>query len=246
MVRALRAIYSPVLRRALSNRRATVAFGLAFLAATALLGTRLGSEFLPTLEEGNFWIRASMPPSMGLESGTEATRKMREIVLSHPEVVLVTSQHGRPDNGSDPSPFSNVELFAPLKPADQWPSGQTKEKLTAQLEQEFKEALPGVSFNFSQYIQDNIEEAISGVKGANSIKLIGPNLATLENLAAQVAHEMNQVEGIADLRNLPRSWTAKSEYQNRSRKSRSLRPQYRRRQHSHPGPYGWHDRNNRA
>ena len=136
---------------------------------------------------------------MGLESGTEATRKMREIVLSHPEVVLVTSQHGRPDNGSDPSPFSNVELFAPLKPADQWPSGQTKEKLTAQLEQEFKEALPGVSFNFSQYIQDNIEEAISGVKGANSIKLIGPNLATLENLAAQVAHEMNQVEGIADL-----------------------------------------------
>ena len=111
----------------------------------------------------------------------------------------MTSQHGRPDNGSDPSPFSNVELFAPLKPADQWPSGQTKEKLTAQLEQEFKEALPGVTFNFSQYIQDNIEEAISGVKGANSIKLIGPNLATLEKLASQVAHEMNQVEGIADL-----------------------------------------------
>ncbi len=199
VVRALRAIYSPVLRFALANRRVTVAFGLAFLAGTALLATRLGSEFLPTLEEGNFWIRASMPPSMGLEAGTEATRKMRDIVLSHPEVTLVTSQHGRPDNGSDPSPFSNVELFAPLKPADQWPAGQTKEKLTAQLEEELKEALPGVTFNFSQYIQDNIEEAISGVKGANSIKLIGPNLATLEDLAAQVAREMNQVEGIADL-----------------------------------------------
>ena len=199
VVRALRAIYSPVLRFALANRRVTVAFGLAFLAGTALLATRLGSEFLPTLEEGNFWIRASMPPSMGLEAGTEATRKMRDIVLSHPEVTLVTSQHGRPDNGSDPSPFSNVELFAPLKPAAQWPAGQTKEKLTAQLEEELKEALPGVTFNFSQYIQDNIEEAISGVKGANSIKLIGPNLATLEDLAAQVAREMNQVEGIADL-----------------------------------------------
>ncbi len=199
VVRALRAIYSPVLGRALSNRRATVAIGLAFLAGTALLATRLGSEFLPTLEEGNFWIRASMPPSMGLDAGTEATGKMRDIVLSHPEVILVTSQHGRPDNGSDPSPFSNVELFAPLKPADQWPARQTKEKLTAQLEQELKEAFPGVAFNFSQYIQDNIEEAISGVKGANSIKLIGPNLATLEKLASQVAHEMNQVEGIADL-----------------------------------------------
>ncbi len=199
VVRALRAIYAPVLRFALSNRRTTVAFGLAFLAATGLLATRLGSEFLPALEEGNFWIRASMPPSMGLEAGTEATSKMREILLNHPEVILVTSQHGRPDNGSDPSPFSNVELFAPLKPADQWPSGQTKEKLTAALEQEFADALPGVTFNFSQYIQDNIEEAISGVKGANSIKLIGPNLATLESLAAQVAHEMNQVEGIADL-----------------------------------------------
>ena len=199
VVRALRAIYSPALRFSLANRRTTVALGLTFLVASGLLATRLGSEFLPALEEGNFWIRASMPPSMGLEAGTEATSKMREILLRHPEVILVTSQHGRPDNGSDPSPFSNVELFAPLKPADQWPSGQTKEKLTAELEQEFADALPGVTFNFSQYIQDNIEEAISGVKGANSIKLIGPNLATLENLAAQVAHEMNQVEGIADL-----------------------------------------------
>ena len=87
VVRTLRAIYSPVLRFALSNRRATVAFGLAFLAGTGLLATRLGSEFLPTLEEGNFWIRASMPPSMGLDAGTEATHKMREIVLSHPEVI---------------------------------------------------------------------------------------------------------------------------------------------------------------
>ena len=161
--------------------------------------THLGSEFLPALEEGNFWIRASMPPTISLEDGTEATRKMRQILLRHPEVITVVSQHGRPDNGSDASPFSNVELFAPLKPFDEWPHGETKDKLTEQLQKEFAEELPGVGFNFSQYIQDNIEEAISGVKGANSVKILGPNLDTLEKLADQVKDQMAQVRGIADL-----------------------------------------------
>jgi heavy metal efflux system protein len=136
---------------------------------------------------------------MTLDSGTEATRKMREIMLRHSEVITVTSQHGRPDNGSDPSPFSNVELFAPLKPFDAWPRGLTKEKLTATLQREMQAALPGVTFNFSQNIQDNIEEAISGVKGANSVKIIGPNLAVLEDLASQVEAQMAQVRGVEDL-----------------------------------------------
>jgi cobalt-zinc-cadmium resistance protein CzcA len=136
---------------------------------------------------------------MNLNAGTEATRRMREIMLAHPEVVTVISQHGRPDNGSDPSPFSNVELFAPLKPFDEWPSGLTKAKLTAQLQQEMQTALPGVTFNFSQYIQDNIEEAISGVKGANSVKIIGPDLTVLEDLAGQVMGQMAQVRGVQDL-----------------------------------------------
>ena len=101
-----------------------------------------------------------------------------------------------PITAAMPSPFSNVELFAPLKPFDQWPSGLTKEKLTEAIGAGIQgRALPGITFNFSQYIQDNIEEAISGVKGANSVKIIGPNLATLEELAAQVTHEMDQVEG---------------------------------------------------
>jgi cobalt-zinc-cadmium resistance protein CzcA len=124
---------------------------------------------------------------------------MRLILLQHPEVITVVSQHGRPDNGSDASPFSNVELFVPLKPYDQWPKGLTKEKLTEQLQGEFQSELPGVNFNFSQYIQDNIEEAISGVKGANSVKIVGPNLETLEKVAAQVRDEMSQVRGVADL-----------------------------------------------
>src|ERR1700722_15981285 len=137
-----------------SRQRVVVGIAAGFLLLAGLLATQLGSEFLPALEEGNYWIRASLPPSMTLDSGTEATRKMREILLSHPEVVTVTSQHGRLDNGSDPSPFSNVELFAPLKPFEAWPHGLTKEKLTATLQREMQAALPGVTFNFSQNIQD--------------------------------------------------------------------------------------------
>jgi cobalt-zinc-cadmium resistance protein CzcA len=199
VVRALHRIYHPVLHFALDRRALVVAIGVAFLALTGILVPFLGSEFLPALEEGNFWIRASLPPSMTLDAGTEATAKMREILLRHPEVRTVVSQHGRPDNGSDPAPFSNVEMFVPLKPADEWASGLTKLKLTAMVQREMQTALPGVSFNFSQYIQDNIEEAISGVKGANSVKIIGPDLTVLEDLARQVVAQMQQVRGIQDL-----------------------------------------------
>lgn len=199
VVRALRAVYSPTLRWALDHRWIMVGIGLMFIAGTSVLGTRLGSEFLPALEEGNFWIRASMPPTMDLDSGTAATRKVREILLRHPEVITVVSQHGRPDNGSDASPFSNVELFVPLKPFEEWPAGLTKDKLTDDLQKEFAAELPGVNFNFSQYIQDNVEEAISGVKGANSVKIIGPNLDELEKLGTQIMDQMAQVRGVQDL-----------------------------------------------
>jgi cobalt-zinc-cadmium resistance protein CzcA len=170
-----------------------------FVVATGLLALRLGSEFLPALEEGNLWIRASMPPTIGLEAGEPATHKMREILLRHPEVITVVSQHGRPDNGSDASPFSNVELFVPLKSYAQWRVGYTKDMLIDELQHEFNDELPGIDFNFSQYIQDNVEEALSGVKGANSVKIIGRDLATIERIASDVMHEMQQVPGIADL-----------------------------------------------
>jgi cobalt-zinc-cadmium resistance protein CzcA len=199
IVRALRSTYTPVLRWALNNVTIAVIIGIAFMALSFLAASRLGSEFLPALEEGNLWIRASMPPTMSLDAGTEPTRRMREILLRHPEVLTVVSQHGRPDNGSDASPFSNVELFAPLKPFDEWPADLTKEKLTEELQKEFSEELPGVGFNFSQYIQDNIEEALSGVKGANSVKIVGPNLEVLEGLATQVMAQMAKVQGVADL-----------------------------------------------
>ncbi len=200
VVRLLHRVYDPALRFALSRRALVVGVELALIAVTLLLiAPRLGSEFLPALEENNYWIRASMPTTLSLQAGEAATRKMRLILLRHPQVITVTSQHGRPDNGTDAAPFSNVELFVPLKPLNQWPRGVTKDDLTNQIQEEFQNELPGVVFNFSQYIQDNIEEAISGVKGANSAKILGPNLAMLEKLAHQVQEEMSKVGGITDL-----------------------------------------------
>ena len=200
VVRTLHRLYNPALRFALTHRALVVGIELAISLGTfVLIAPRLGSEFLPHLEEGNFWIRASMPTTLSLEDGEAASRKMREILLRHPEVITVVSQHGRPDDGSDASPFSNVELFAPLKAFDKWPRGLTKEKLTNQIQAEFNNELPGVVFNFSQYIEDNIEEGISGVKGVNSVKIVGPNLEVLTNLADQVRDQMSQVRGVTDL-----------------------------------------------
>ena len=199
VVRAIRSIYTPVLRWSLTNRRFTVVIGLVFLAFSVFIGSRLGSEFLPTLEEGNLWIRASMPPTISLEAGMPIVNKMREILLGHPEVITVVSQHGRPDNGSDATGFFNAEFFVPLKPFDEWPSGMDKPKLIAELQAEFAKEFVGIDMNFSQYIQDNVEEGLSGVKGANSIKIVGPDLATLEKIARAALHEMSQVSGITDL-----------------------------------------------
>ncbi len=199
VVRSLRRIYRPVLRWSLNNRRITIAVGLVFLGISGFLGSRLGSEFLPTLEEGNLWIRASMPPTLSLEAGMPLVKRMREILLRHPEVITVVSQHGRPDNGSDAAGFFNAEFFVPLKPFDTWPAGLTKEKLVDELQAEFSSEFFGINFNFSQYIQDNVEEGLSGVKGANSIKIVGPDLATLEQIAKAAIAEMAKVPGITDL-----------------------------------------------
>jgi cobalt-zinc-cadmium resistance protein CzcA len=199
VVRALRAAYTPILRWTLSHRKIMVAGSFVFLLATGLLIPRLGTEFLPHLEEGNLWIRAAMPPTISLEAGMPYVNKIREILLRHPEVVTVVSQHGRPDNGSDAAGFFNAEFFAPLKPFDEWPSGMTKDKLIEDLQKEFADEFTGIGFNFSQYIQDNIEEGLSGVKGANSVKIIGPDLAVLERIAVEVLREMDQVNGVNDL-----------------------------------------------
>ncbi len=199
VVRALRKIYTPVLHWSLSHRKAMLGVGAGFLAIIAVLIPRLGTEFLPHLEEGNLWIRATLPSTISLEAGMPIVNKMREILKRNPEIITVVSQHGRPDDGSDAAGFNNVELFAPLKPFDEWPAGLTKEKLIEQLQAEFANEFTGIGLNFSQYIQDNIEEAVSGVKGANSIKIIGRDLNELERLADVVMKEMAKVRGVADL-----------------------------------------------
>jgi heavy metal efflux system protein len=199
VVRRLRAIYTPVLRWSLTHRQFTLAIGMAFLAGTAVVGSRLGSEFLPALEEGNLWIRASMPPTISLEAGMPIVSKIREILLRRPEAITVVSQHGRPDNGSDAAGFFNAEFFVPLKPFAQWPDGMTKEKLIDELQKELAGEFIGIGFNFSQYIQDNVEEGLSGVKGANSVKIFGSDLAVLEQIAEQAMREMSGVRGVTDL-----------------------------------------------
>ena len=141
VVRALRCVYSPALHWALTHRKVMVALAGAFLVATGMLIPRLGTEFLPALEEGNLWIRASMPPTISLEAAMPAVTRMREILLSHPEVITVVSQHGRPDNGSDASGFFNAEFFVPLKPFDEWAPGMTKEKLVEDLQDRVRQGI---------------------------------------------------------------------------------------------------------
>ncbi|WP_297505390.1 CusA/CzcA family heavy metal efflux RND transporter [Ferrovum sp.] len=199
VVRWLRGRYVPILRWALAHRQATILGGMAFLGVAAILLRLIGSEFLPALEEGNLWIRATMPPTISLEAGMPTVTRIRQILDSYPEVITVVSQHGRPDNGSDASSFGNAEFFVPLKPMEDWPAGVTKEKLVAELQKRFAQEFVGIEFNFSQYIQDNVEEGLSGVKGANSVKILGPDLVVLEKLADRVHDELAKVKGIADL-----------------------------------------------
>jgi heavy metal efflux system protein len=124
---------------------------------------------------------------------------MRKLIASYPEVETVISQHGRPDDGTDATGFFNVEFFVPLKPFDTWPAGMAKVQLTSQLKAQMEAQFPGVYFNFSQYIEDNIEEAASGVKGENSVKLYGNDLDVLEKTAAKIKTAISTVRGITDL-----------------------------------------------
>ncbi len=128
IVRAAHAVYAPVLAVALRRRRLTVGLGLVFLLISGAIGSRLGTEFLPALEEGNLWIRASMPPTISLDAGMPIVDRIREILKSHPEIITVVSQHGRPDNGSDATGFFNAEFFVPLKPFGEWAPGRHKEE----------------------------------------------------------------------------------------------------------------------
>ena len=199
IVRALHAIYTPTLRFALAHRGVTLVGAALVAAAAVAAGSSLGLEFLPKLEEGNFWIRATMPPSISLAEGNAYVNRMRLLIKSYPEVVTAISQNGRPDDGTDATGFFNAEFYVPLKPFDTWPAGVDKAKLTREMNERLEAEFPGVEFNFSQNIEDNVEEAASGVKGENSVKLYGADLETLERTASRIRDVMADVPGIADL-----------------------------------------------
>lgn len=201
LVRWLDRGYARVIALAFRRRYLTLAAGALFLAVCAYRATGIGSEFLPKLEEGNLWIRASLPPTISLEAGVPYVTRMREILRRYPMVTTVVSQHGRPDDGTDPTGFFNIELFAPLAPfddRDKW-KGLTKPELVEKLQRQLDAEFPGVVFNFSQNIEDNVQEAVSGVKGENSVKLFGNDLTTLEAKAAEVKTALAQVRGIQDV-----------------------------------------------
>jgi cobalt-zinc-cadmium resistance protein CzcA len=155
---------------------------------------------MPALEEGNLWVRATMPVDIGFEEAGRLVTDMRGVFRQVPEVTTVVSQLGRPDDGTDPTSFSNAEFLVGLKPQKTWRSEiRTKDQLIGTIEKDLNAEFPGVTFNFSQVIQDNVQEAMSGVKGENSIKLFGPDLKVLESKAAEIQAIMQQVRGVKDL-----------------------------------------------
>jgi cobalt-zinc-cadmium resistance protein CzcA len=199
LVRALHRLYSPALRFAIANKILTVTATVVLLLLAGIAVRLLGLEFLPKLEEGNLWIRATMPSTISLDEGNGYVNRMRAVIRSFPEVEAVVSQHGRPDDGTDAAGFFNAEFFGPLKPFDQWRSGLDKDKLTNEIQARLAEEFPGVEFNFSQYLQDNVAEQVSGVKGENSIKVFGNNLEMLTETANRIKAVLATVSGVTDL-----------------------------------------------
>jgi cobalt-zinc-cadmium resistance protein CzcA len=199
LIRLIRGCYRPLIGRALARRRYVLFLALGVVLAAAFAASRLGLEFLPKLEEGNLWVRATMPLSISLEESDEYVNEMRRLIALFPEVRSAVSQHGRPDDGTDATGFFNAEFFVPLVPEANWPPGVNKEALAAQMARTLQGRFPGVEFNFSQYIEDNVEEAASGVKGENSAKVFGPDLRTLEATAHRIADAIKGVRGITDL-----------------------------------------------
>src|SRR5271155_1449189 len=208
--RGMRAIHNPIWSgiaafyhgmfvRILNWPRLTLAAVGLLVAGVLSLFPLLGGQFLPKLEEGNIWAHATMPLTISLEHGAKLCNQMRSVFKSFPEVTTVVSQLGRPDDGTETAGFFNIEFSVDLKPDDQWPKGIDKPKLVTQIDNKLTQRFPGVSFSYSQNIEDNIDEAISGVKaGENAIKVFGPDLATDERIANDIRETLGGVRGVVD------------------------------------------------
>jgi heavy metal efflux system protein len=198
LMRWLKHHYERTLIRAVRHRKIVLAASVMLLAAALSSFAFVGGEFMPALEEGNLWIRAVLPQDVSLDLSAKVADEMRRTLGSFPEVYQVVSQLGRPDDGTDTTTFNNIEFEADLKPQSKWQSVRSKDELIEQMNRALSK-YPGVSLNFSQNIQDNVEEAMSGVKGENSLKLFGDDIEVLAGTAHRIVDVMNRVPGITDL-----------------------------------------------
>lgn len=199
LVRGLRSLYRAILQWALRHQVVVVGGALVLLAVALAFVPFLGGEFMPALEEGNLWVRATMPVDISFEQASQLVTEIRGVFRQVPEVTTVASQLGRPDDGTDPTSFFNAEFLVNLKDRQAWrPEFTTKKQLIEAVERVLAR-IPGVTFNFSQVIQDNVQEAMSGVKGENVIKVFGSHLKVLEETAGKIEQVMKQVRGVKDL-----------------------------------------------
>jgi len=194
--------YRTAVRWAIRDRAITIGVCLLLVAVGSYLafsGT-IGSEFLPHLDEGALWVRGTLAPSTGPDEGIRVANRARVVLCSFPEVPQCTSQVGRPDDGTDTTGFFNTEFFVDLKPKEQWRSvfHENKDELIAAMNREL-DKIPGVVWGFSQPIEDNMEEAVSGVKGALATKIYGDDLKVLEEKSDEIVGIMRRVNGIEDL-----------------------------------------------
>src|SRR5262249_14046150 len=197
----LQNVYGRTLDWCFDHLKLTLGIGALAAATMLLLGFSgvIGSEFLPHLDEGAIWVRGTLAPSTGPSSGIDLSQRARRVLANFPEVKQVVSQVGRPDDGSDASGFYNTEFFVDLLPRPRWRRQfKTKDDLIAAMDGELS-ALPGVDWNFSQPISDNVEEAVSGVKGELAVKLFGTELKTLEAKGNEMQAVMGKIRGVADL-----------------------------------------------
>jgi heavy metal efflux system protein len=200
LMEAITRFYTFSLDLAIRWKYITVSVGLLCLAGTLWLASHVGSEFLPHLDEGAVWVRGTLAPSTGPTEGMRLANQARVILASFPEVTVATSQVGRPDDGTDTTGFSNTEYFVDLKPREKWRPvfHQDKEALISAMSREL-DKIPGVIWNFSQPIADNMEEAVSGVKGELAIKIYGDDLKVLEERGDKIVEVMRTIPGVQDV-----------------------------------------------
>jgi len=194
----LKQAYRRVLARVIVSPLPTLVTAVGLFAISLLVAPQLGTEFLPHLDEGNLWIRASLPNTISYTAAARIVPRIRAIMSKYQPVRLVVSQAGRPDDGTDASGFYNAEFLVDLRPYDQWKGYRNKDELVTKMSAELND-IPGVSFNFSQNIEDNVEEAVTGVKGELAVKLFGEDLDVLEKKAAEIQAVMARVPGVVDL-----------------------------------------------